>query len=270
MSKQPFDETYSSNAPENYEHFFVPVIGEPLAKELIRQAALQEGERILDVACGTGIVARLARQQAGVAGTVTGVDLNPGMLAVARSATPPDAPIEWHEAGAEAMPLPDEAFDVALCQLGLQFMEDKPGALKEMWRVLAPGGRLLLNIPGPPGPVFTALAGAMEHHIGPAAAGFVNRVFSLHDTEEIRQLLNNAGFRDVTVQAEHTTLSLPEPKAFLWQYVHSTPLAGAVSESDEEVLPALENEVIGTWQDYVDNGALMYQQRIVTACGRKE
>jgi cyclopropane fatty-acyl-phospholipid synthase-like methyltransferase len=97
MPKQYFDEKYGLKPPENYERFFVPTIGEPLANDLIRLAALRPDERILDVACGTGIVARLATQQVGSNGTVAGLDVNPGMLEVARSITPAGMSIEWYE-----------------------------------------------------------------------------------------------------------------------------------------------------------------------------
>src|SRR5215207_11707155 len=122
-------EAYGGSAPENYERYFVPVIGAPLATDLVDVAALRPGERVLDVACGTGVVARLAAERVEATGTVAGIDLNPGMLAVARSVTPPGMVIEWHQSSAEAMPLPDEAFDVVLCQLGLQFVPDKLAAL---------------------------------------------------------------------------------------------------------------------------------------------
>ena len=91
------------------------MIAAPLATDLIDIAALGLGERVLDVACGTGVVARLAAERVGATGTVAGIDLNPGMLEVARSVTPPSMAIEWHESSAEAIPLPDEAFDVVLC-----------------------------------------------------------------------------------------------------------------------------------------------------------
>ena len=260
---------YGLKPPENYERFFVPAIGEPLAKDLIRFAALRPGERILDVACGTGIVARLASEQVDSNGSVAGVDINPGMMEVARSSTPADMSIEWHEASAEDMPLPDEAFDVVLCQLSFQFMTDKLGALQEMHRVLAPGGRLILNLPGPMEKTFAVLAEAMERHISAEAAGFVNHVFSLHDTTVIRQILSKAGFRDVAIEANSKTLVLPPAKDFLWQYVYSTPLAGAVTNIDGEVLAALERDVVEEWQDFEENGNLIYQQRIVIASARK-
>src|SRR5690606_30574041 len=161
MSTQRFADGHGRNPPANYERFFVPAIGAPVATDLIRHAALRQGERVLDVACGTGVAARLASQQVGARGTVAGLDVHPGMLAVARSATPPGTPIEWHEASAEAMPFPDASFDVVLCQMGLQFMRDQQAALREMRRVLVRGGRLILNVPGPRPRLFTILGEAL-------------------------------------------------------------------------------------------------------------
>lgn len=268
MSKQHYDETYGTKPPQNYERFFVPAIGEPVAKDLIRKAELQPGERVLDVACGTGIIARLSLQQVGETGSVTGLDINPGMLAVARSVTQ-DSSIEWHEASAEDMPFPDDSFDVVICQLGIQFMEDRSAALQEMYRILVPGGRMLLNVPGPAGEPFVIFAEAMGKNISPEAEEFANHVFVLNDTGEIRQLINEAGFNNIDVQAKKKMLSLPAPKDFLWQYVHSTPLVGVLAEADEEAKALLEKEVVGQWQDFVDDGAFMYKQRLVTASARK-
>lgn len=267
-TKQHYDETYGSKPPQNYERYFVPAIGEPVAKDLIRKAELRPGERVLDVACGTGIIARLALQRVGNKGTVTGTDINPGMLAVAKSITS-DLPIEWQEANAEDMPFPDDSFDVLFCQMGLQFMEDKPSALKEMHRVLAPGGRLLLNMPGPAGEPFVIFAEAMQRNIGPGAKEFVYDVFALNDTTEIRQLISDAGFSDVDVEAKHKTLSLPAPKDFLWQYVNSTPLAGVLAKADDEARTSLEKEVVSQWQNFVDDGAFIYDQRMVTVSAGK-
>ena len=269
MSNQPFDEAYNSKPPGNYEQYFVPAIGEPLAKDLIRLAELQPGERILDVACGTGIVARLAAKKVGDKGTVAGLDVNPGMLAVARNVTEPDQSIDWYEAGAEAIPLPDETFDAVLCQMGLQFMTDQPAALREMRRVLVPGGRIIVNVPGPASKIFRELSKAMEQTISTEAAGFVNQVFSIHDTAEIQQLMNESGFKDVVTQAKQKNLSLPPPKAFLWQYIYSTPLAGLVAQADEKARTALEDEVLKRWKHLEKNGAMACRQRMVTATARR-
>jgi ubiquinone/menaquinone biosynthesis C-methylase UbiE len=257
------------NPPASYERFFVPAIGAPLAADLLRRAELRAGERVLDVACGTGVVARLAAPEVGDAGTVAGLDVNPGMLAVARSATPPGARLEWHEASAEAMPLADGSFDVVLCQMGLQFMPDKRAALREMWRVLANGGRLILSVPGPTPRVFTILGEALERHVGAEAVGFVEQVFSLHDTAEVEDLVSGAGFRDLSIRSETRQLRLPAPQEFLWQYVQSTPLAGAVARAEAGSRDSLEHEVVGGWERLVQKGALVLEVRVVEATARK-
>lgn len=269
MTDQYFGNAYGGNPAANYERFFVPAIGAPLAKDLTKTAALRPGERVLDVACGTGVIARLASEQVGDTGNVAGLDVNPGMLAVARSAMPPDMSVEWHEASAEAMPLPDASFDVVLCQMGLQFMGDKAAALREMWRVLAPGGRLILNLPGPTPRPLAIMAEALAQHIGAEAAGFVNQVFSLHDTTEIQILVNDAGFNAVSVGSGTKMLRLPAPEAFLWGYVHSTPLAGAVAQVDDERCGSLERDVVAKWQPFVKDHGLELQVRMAVATAQK-
>ena len=263
-------ETYGGSAPENYKRYFVPAIGAPLATDLIDIAALRAGERVLDVACGTGIVTRLAAAKVGASGTVAGLDINPGMLAVARLATPPGMTIEWHEANAQALPLPDGAFDVVLCQMGLQFFADRLAALGEMRRVLAPSGRLVINVPGPTPRVFGILAEALARHVKPELAAFVQAVFSLHDPRELQDLLGGAGFREVAIRSDIRTLRLPAPAAFLWQYVHSTPLAAAVAQAGDETRAALERDVVAQWDAFAEDGAaaLMLQLDVVVASAR--
>ncbi len=257
------------NPAVNYERFFVPAIGAPLATDLVSAAALRPGERVLDVACGTGVVARLASQQVNADGTVAGLDVNPGMLGVARSATPAGITIDWHEASAEEMPFADASFDVVLCQMGLQFMPDKHAALSEIKRVLVPGGRLIFNMPGPIPQLLTVMEDALARHVGTQAAGFVSQVFSLHDTTEIQDLLNDAGFQNISVQSDNKSLRLPAPEKFLWQYVHSTPLTAVVAQIDDEHRSALEHDIVSGWQEYVEDGALMLDLRMVVATARK-
>ena len=269
MPEQHFDDSFASSAPENYERYFVPAIGEPVATDMMEWAALRSGERVLDVGCGTGIAARLAAERVAPDGAVTGIDINPGMLAVARSAAASGVPIEYHEARAETMPLTDESFDVALCQMSLQFMPDRRGALAEMRRVLVPNGRVVINLPGPASPLFQALADAMGRHISPRAAGFVQQVFSLHDLAEVRDLLAEAEFRHVRVEAQEKELALPPAKDFLWQYVYSTPLAAVVQDADGAARSALEEEVVGEWRDFTHEGGMKSRQRMVVASGRK-
>lgn len=269
MARTHFDDSFGATAPENYQRFFVPAIGEPLAEDLLQRAALKPGERVLDVGCGTGVVTRLAATRVGGEGAVAGLDVNPGMLAVARSVTPAEVNIEWHEASADAMPLADASFDVVLSQLSLQFIPDRGKALKEMHRVLVPGGRLVLSVPGPADPLFETLADALGRHVSAQAAGFVHTVFSMDDEAELEELLGNAGFRDVDVQAEVLELSLPGARDFLWQYVGSTPLAGVVAGVGQQARSALEHDVVTEWSRYEEADGMSYCQRVLTATARR-
>ena len=249
-------ERYAGDLAENYERLFVPVIPAPLAVDLIEAVALRPGERVLDVACGTGVVARLAAGRVGEEGAVAGVDLNAGMLAVARSLAPGAPSIEWHEGPAEELPLPDESVDVVLCQLGLMFVADKPAALRQMRRVLAPGGRIAIGVPGPAPPLFLDFEAALASHIGPEAGAFVGLVFSLDDPGRLGELVSSAGFRDVAVEARPCSLTLPPPEEFLWQYLSCTPLAPSVAGLSDDGRAALEREVAERWAPFVQDGAI--------------
>lgn len=269
MPAGSFYESFGGGAPENYERYFVPAIGAPLARDLVEAAALRPGERVLDVACGTGVVTRIAAERIGDEGNVTGTDINPGMLAVARASAPSDDSITWHESAAEALPMADEAFDVVLCQMGLQFFSDKSAAVREMARVLAPTGRLVLNVPGPTPDPFSIMADGLIRYADPQTASFVHLVFSLHDAGELRSLLEGASFRAIDVEASPRTLRLPSPEEFLWQYVHSTPMAEAVAKLDDQRRDALERHVCDRWREHTSDEALELSVRMTTATARK-
>jgi ubiquinone/menaquinone biosynthesis C-methylase UbiE len=246
-----YGKAYGGSAPENYQRYFVPVIGGPFAEDLIAEAALRPGERVLDVASGTGVIARLAAERVGPGGAVAALDLNPAMLSVARSIPSTGAAIRWYETSAESMPLPDHAFDVVLCQLGLQFVADKSAALREMRRVLVPGGRVLVSTP-PPNAFFHVLDEAMTRHVGSEAGAFVRMVFSLGDPATVERLFREAGFADVKVRTYAKELRLPEAREFLWQYVHCTPLTGMLASLDAAGIAALERDVVDRWTRWSD------------------
>jgi ubiquinone/menaquinone biosynthesis C-methylase UbiE len=247
---------YGGDAAENYERYFVPTIGMPFAAALLDAAGLRRGERVLDIACGTGVVTRLAAERAGADGAVAGLDINPAMLAVARSAPSSGAPIEFHEANAESLPLADGSFDVVISSLGLQFVADQASAVREMRRVLAPDGRLAIATVGPTPPLFAILEQALARHVKPQAAAFLRAVFSLHEPQELEELTSGAGFNNAEVRSKALSLTLPAPAEFLWQYAHSTPLAAAVAELDDAERAALERDVVAGWRSFVKDGAL--------------
>ena len=133
------------SAPQLYQRYLVPAITSHWADDLIARALPFEGETVLDLACGTGAVTRVTAERMSN-GRVVGLDLNVGMLDVARSLPNRGATIEWVEGSALDLPFEDGTFDLVLCQLGLQFFPDRTRALREIRRVLSPPGRVALSV----------------------------------------------------------------------------------------------------------------------------
>lgn len=259
---------FTGSGAENYERYFVPAIAQPVSAELQRAAHLRPGERVLDVGCGTGLIARQAAVAVGPTGSVTGVDLAPDMIEHARSIpAPAGTTIEWHQGDATELPLPDASFDVVLSQMSLMFIGDRPAAVREMRRVLADGGRLVMNTPGPIQPPFELMERAIVDHISADLAGFVRMVFSMHDPDLLVELLRDAGFADVEAHTYTATLDLPDPAAFLWQYINLTPMGPFVAAAPESARAAMEAEVVDTWQPHVSDGRTAVDQPMVIATG---
>jgi ubiquinone/menaquinone biosynthesis C-methylase UbiE len=256
----------ASRIAENYERFLVPRIFRPGAEQLLDILSPGPGDSLLDVACGTGIVARLAADRVGSDGRVVGVDMLPDMLAVAQAA---DSRVKWQQATADNMPLPDDSFDVVTCQQGLQFFPDKAAALREMRRVSAPGGRLgvavLADISRTP--ALNALADSFEQHLGPAPAQFVRLVGSMSDADELRTLVEGAGFEGVALQTISTDINFPSAEDFVRQYLMATPLAAnpSVSEADESALREVERDVASALNGSSTSGSFAAESIVVTA-----
>jgi ubiquinone/menaquinone biosynthesis C-methylase UbiE len=247
----------AGSAPEVYERELVPVVFGPWAPIVVELAHPSPGERAVDIACGSGIVARVAAARVGPSGSVDAVDLNPGMLNVARSVgtTKRDsASIQWHEASADKLPFPNSSFDIAYCQLGLQFFSDRLAALREMHRVLKPEGRLALmvwrGIAESPG--FQALAEILEKNIGAAAATIMRAPFGLSDASELNQLVETAGFRDIK------TIQFPSIERFVSSYIAGSPLAGHVSQATDAAREKLRADSVQALGKYVDNHGLSF------------
>lgn len=261
---------FTGTAAENYERHFVPAIAMPVSAGLMTAADLQPGERVLDVACGTGVVTRLAAEQVGATGSVTAVDIAPDMIEVARATpVPAGAPVDWRVGDAIALPIDDASHDVVLCQMGLMFLEDRAGAVAEMRRVLTPGGRLIVNTPGPIQQPFELMAQAIATHIDPELSGFVRAVFSMHDQRAVAELLGSVGLRDVSASTYRATLDLPAPAHFLWQYVNLTPMGPLVARAPEAARSAMEAEVVEGWRPFVADGRTRIEQPMVLVRGRR-
>ncbi|HEY7488723.1 MAG TPA: methyltransferase domain-containing protein [Streptosporangiaceae bacterium] len=258
--------------PHAYERYLVPAFFDPCAEMLLDLAAVQPGERVLDVACGTGIVARRAAGRVGGDGRVVGVDVNDGMIDVAGSITaqePDDCTVEWRRADAGALPLPDGAFDVVACQQGLQFFSDVPGALGEMLRVLAPKGRLALGVWRDLGhhPAFGAMVRALDRHIGDEAAAIMRSPFAGPRRDELRRLLATSGYDKIEIRVGIVTVRFDSAREFLWEEVACTPLAEPVGAMDDRGRDAMVQDFEEMLWPFLDDDGVVFpmQTWLVTA-----
>jgi ubiquinone/menaquinone biosynthesis C-methylase UbiE len=248
-----------SNAPDAYERHLVPTLFAPWAHDLLSRVTPQLGERVVDVACGTGIVARLAAAQVGLNGRVVGIDLNRGMLDVAGTQTKSSgATVEWCEGDVNALPCDNATFDVAFCQQGLQFFPDKVAALGEIYRVLAPGGHFALSAwrALSHNPYLRLLGDALEKHISPEAANGYRAACDLGDAETLRDLLTGAGFEDVHISIVIVTMRHSSLATFIPGQLAATPWAGAVAALDATAQSALLDDIITAFQPYTDDDGL--------------
>jgi SAM-dependent methyltransferase len=255
---------------EIYERYLVPAVFAPWAAILIEQAALKLGERVLDVACGTGVVARLAAKPVGSTGQVIGLDNDAEKLAVARSLPPvPGVSLAWQEGNALAMPFTDASFDALLCQQGLQFFPDRPAALREMHRVLVPGGRLVLSVWGSleQCPGHAALVGALERHLGTAAASHMRSFFALGEASEVRSLVAGEPLDEVQLQTVTRKARFASPEQFVRIEMIPSHPESPFAGRDERALSVLISEVNTALQPYTSPDGLAFpmQAHIVTA-----
>ena len=214
-------------ASEVYEAYFVPAMFGAWAAALVDVAAPRRGDRVLDVACGTGIVARTAAPRVGIEGSVVAVDMNPAMLAVGSNLPVPEgAAIVWREGNALALPADERSIDIALCQHGLTFFPDRQAAVGEMRRVLAPGGRSLTMVLQDLGlhPVFDALMRSVSKHLE-VPLDVVSIPFALPEAEELAALHTDAGFADVEIRTVSITARFSDPYRFVPMAVVSSAAA---------------------------------------------
>lgn len=220
-----------AGAPELYERYLVPTVTLPWAEDLIERVGLSHGDRVLDVACGTGVVARVAAARVGVGGRVVGVDLNGGMLDVARAKPSQSgcASIEWVEGTALALPFAAGEFGIVVCQLGLQFFDDRLTAVREMRRVLADGGRVGASVYTSieRNPAALALSDALDRHLGGVASVAKRSEHSLADSNALRGLFAAAGFVGSRVETVTRTVRFASVEEWVGIQLAATPLAAA-------------------------------------------
>jgi ubiquinone/menaquinone biosynthesis C-methylase UbiE len=207
------------NPAELYELFYGPAIFQPLTDAFVPFAKPKQGERALDLACGTGLVARHVAPLVGAEGKVVAVDINPAMLEVARKQpAPAGAAIEWLEGDALTVDLSAYEFDLALCQQGLQFFPDRSAALKRLGDRITPGGRVALaNWQAiEKHDLFHEFAEVESRHLAPLGVSYEELVapFSLNDADHIRALVEEAGFSQVEIVPHTIQARFPSPETF--------------------------------------------------------
>jgi ubiquinone/menaquinone biosynthesis C-methylase UbiE len=223
------------SAAEVYDEFFVPALFQDWATRVADAARIETGQRVLDVACGTGVLAREIARRVGPSGAVVGVDVNEGMLAVARRNAPR---IEWRQGRAEALPFDDDGFDHVVCQFALMFFEDRRAAIREMTRVLRPGGQLTVAVWGRVENFggYAALAALAERLFGPRAGDALRAPFNLGDTRLLSSLFADAGVADVRITTHEGTARFPSIRAWLFTEVKGWVLADMLDDAQFELL----------------------------------
>jgi ubiquinone/menaquinone biosynthesis C-methylase UbiE len=204
---------FVGSIPENYDRYLGPMLFEPYARDLCARLDVPPAARVLEVACGTGIVTECLRHSLPRDATLVATDLNEPMIVYARGARRLGDGVEWRVADAQALPFPDGSFDAVVCQFGLMFVPDKPQALREARRVLVPGGVFAFSVWGAPeynsfGRIADAVIGSFFPTDPPT---FYQVPFSLDDEPGLRRLLEAAGFE--AIEAECVTLEVQSPSA---------------------------------------------------------
>jgi ubiquinone/menaquinone biosynthesis C-methylase UbiE len=246
--------------PEMYEQYLVGPLFRPWVAPTLDDLRLSAGDRVLDIACGTGVVARAASERLGNTGKVVGVDISSDMLAVARRLAPG---IDWREGNASALPLRDgEQFDVIVCQQGVQFFPNKPEAATQMRRALTKGGRLAVATwrSDEEIPFMRELRRMAERRLG----AIVDQRHSFGDAASLEALLRSAGFDDVRSRTVSRTIRFEPDSSFL--RLNTMALVGMSAAgktmSDEErrrVVEMIVGESAPVLQRYTDTSAIAFE-----------
>jgi ubiquinone/menaquinone biosynthesis C-methylase UbiE len=231
----------STDAAKVYEEFFVPALFREWAPRVAKAAYINAGDRVLDVACGTGVLARYIDQEVNPGGQVTGVDLNEGMLAVASGLS---SKIRWDKGNAESLPYDNDSFDAVVSQFGLMFFDDRSKSIQEMLRVLKPGKHLAVavwdTLDSSPG--YGALTELLKQQFGDQVADKLRAPFALGDKQELLTLFHNAGIRTPQITTTMGLARFPSVRAWIYTDVRGWVMSELVSDEQLERLVVVAGE----------------------------
>ncbi len=253
-----------SSAAEVYDEFFLPALFQEWPARVLEAADIESGQTILDVACGTGVLTLAASERVGPSGSVTGIDINDGMLAVAERKNPN---IEWRQGRAESLPFSDQSFDVVISQFGLMFFENRRAAVEEMVRVLQPNGRLTIavwdsldNTPG-----YAAVTKLLKRLFGDDVADALRMPYILGDKKVLHSLFSGNGLVDVTITTYQGMAHFPSIESWMFTDVKGWTLANIL---DDEMFDLLLREAKRELRPFVsDDGTVKFPTpaHIITA-----
>jgi len=256
-------------AAQAYEDLHVPALFRQWSPIVLDRAGIGQGDRILDVACGTGVLAREAAVRCGASGSVTGLDASAGMLAVAEQLAPS---ITWRQGKADSLPFKSDSFDAVVSQFGLMFFPDREAAIREMLRVLAPGRRLAIavwdeleNSEPYPEPV-----DLLERRAGQEAADALRAPFVLGDKAELHSLISRAGALSVEISTHHGTARFPSVRTMVEADLRGwLPVMGVMLSEDliESILREAE-QVLSSYVTAAGGVQFDSPAHIVTALAR--
>jgi SAM-dependent methyltransferase len=254
-------------AARAYEDFLVPALFEPWASRLASSAGLGPGDRVLDVACGTGVLAREAARRVSPGGSIVGIDPDAGMLAVAAGIA---SHIDWRRGRAESLPFPDASFDAVVSQFGLMFFADRPAAVREMNRVLAPGGRVAVAVWDAVEriPAYAAEVELVERIGGEPAARALRAPFMLGDPDAVTALFSWAGMSAVGATTIAGVARFPSIRSMVEADVRGwLPLVGLpLSEPQVERILDESEQALGPHVARTDGGIeFVTRAHVVTA-----
>lgn len=203
-----------ADAARTYEAVYVPALFGQWAVPMLDAAEVGPGDRVLDVACGTGVLARAAARRVGPEGFVAGIDPDPGMLAVAVDRS---ADVQWRLGRAEFIPFPDAHFDAVLCQFGMMFFADYHRGLLEMLRVTVPHGRIAVTVWDSlrNSVAYPVLVELIRRHAGDRAAEALSAPFTLGNTNMLRRIFEEAGVEDLRIETSQGTARFPGVRAMI-------------------------------------------------------
>jgi ubiquinone/menaquinone biosynthesis C-methylase UbiE len=237
---------FVGSIPENYDRYLGPIFFNHYADDLVARLPVTRGMRVLETACGTGIVTeRLVRRLAG-SGTVLATDLNEPMIAQGQRKLPGGPHLEWRKADATKLPFDDASFDAVVCQFGLMFFPDKAAGIREAFRVLKPGGRFLLNVWDAleHNPVARITHETITSFFPSDPPQFYTVPFSLHDKGKVCAWLEAAGFRDIEAESVTRVGMSPSASAAAIGLVEGNPVYTAIMERRPEALVEIKAAVI--------------------------